>query len=330
MSNEYYEALRNQSYNYKDRLLQTIQSTMSNGISKNLLDEFIIKMGMPEYKKTVKRNFTKDIECLLERERMKEKVLNLNTRGLYTYPNKIETGDYITYDDGREIANYLVVSRVDRKTTHDYTLVQHCPFDNRILGSDGLIYNYPLYPITNKTKLGVSERSDTAITLNSTFQGQIRADAISRRFVEECETGKRIERIIMNGIAYKIQETDTVAMKGLILLGYEKDQITTNDNIELGIPDYHNNISPTPTPSQIVGYDTIEIGGSEEYSIDTLSSWTWSLVGIGGISITSVNNNKSVVSCNYNTSLIGHTVILKCITAGVTYEKSIKIVGLGG
>lgn len=326
---DYYNALLKQNSSTRTEIIKDLQDNMQYDLDNNYIDEFVIKIGMPKYRKTAILNFTTSFDCVFKTERLKEKIYNLNSRGLLTYPNIVRTGDYVTIDEDGKSVTYIVRSRIDKKSTHDYSFLLHCQNDLKILDKDGItIYNYPIASSDNKSKMGESERSDVATTLNSSYQGYVRYDNISRRFLEDCESGKQIKRVIINGRAYKIVGTDDITMDGLITLGLEIDQKNEGiDNLELGIADYYNNIlSPTPTPSEIIGDSEIYLGDTLEYSIDSTYPCTWSINDVG-IDIISTNDNKCTVKCRTSTQYKGNTATLTCITNGQTYTKHIKIIG---
>ncbi len=327
---EYREALARQKNPYKNQMITDMQEFIQGQFNTNYIDEFVVKIDMPKYRKIGKLNFSEEFPCIIKTERLKEKIYNLNSRGILTYPNVLRTGDYVTLNEDGVSNTYIVRSRIDEKKTHDYTFLLHCQHDIKILDKDGItIHRYPIASSDNKTKLGESERSDTATTLNSTYQGYVRYDEISRRFMEDCEAGKQIKRVLINGRAYNIVGTDDLTMAGLITLGLEIDQKNNNDNLELGIADYYNNVSPTPTTSTIVGEDEIFLGDTQEYTIDSPYFCSWSIndVGIDIISTDGENSTKCTVKCKSSTQYKGNIATLTCFTNGQTYIKQIKIKG---
>lgn len=324
----YREALSRQKNPYKNQMITDMQEFIQEQFDTNYIDTFIVRIDMPRYRKIGVLNFTDEFPCIIDTERLKEKIYNLNARGILTYPNVLRTGDYVTLNEDGKNNTYIVRSRIDEKSTHDYTFLLHCQNNLKILDSDGVtIHNFPIAVSDNKTKLGESNRSDTAITLNSSYQGYIRYDNVSRRLMENCDSGKQINRIMVHGRVYNIVGTDDISMDGLITLGLEIGQKNDNDNLELGIADYYNNIpSPTPTPSEIVGDIEIYLGDTQEYSIDSTYPCTWNINDVG-IDIISTNDNRCTLKCKSSTQYKGNTAILTCFTNGQTYTKQIKIIG---
>lgn len=324
----YRDVLSKQNNPYKNQMIADMQKNIQYEFDTNYIDEYIVKKDMPEYKKTATLNFSTSFNCVIKTERLKEKIYNLNSRGILTDPNILRTGDYVTLNEDSKNNIYIVRSRIDEKKTHDYCFLLHCQNDLKILDSDGVtIHNFPIAVSDNKTKLGESDRSDNATTLNSSYQGYVRYNEISRRLMESCDSGKQIDRIMVHGRIYKIVGTDDISMDGLITLGLEITQKNDNDNLELGIADYYNNIpTPTPTPSEIIGDTEIYLGDTQEYSIDSTYPCTWSINDVG-IDIQSTNGNKCTLKCRTSTQYKGNTATLTCVTNGQTYTKQIKIIG---
>lgn len=276
----------------------------------------------------------KEFVGILRFARLKERVYNSLGREILTPHGVLNTGDYITQSfkrgDIQDDRTYIVRSRVDKRLSYDSTFVIECLSIVKLLDKDGTtIHTYPVVFQDNKTKMSDNTRSDIAIIGNSTFQIYVRYDDITRRFVSNCDAGQKIDRIIVDEDAYEIVgRPDIGSMRGLMTLQLKEDDIQPNiDNLELGIADYYNNIlSPTPTPSEIIGDSEIYLGDTLEYSIDSTYPCTWSINDVG-IDIISTNDNKCTVKCRTSTQYKGNTATLTCITNGQTYTKHIKIIG---
>ena len=271
---------------------------------------------------------------ILRFARMKERVYNSLGREILTPHGVLNTGDYITQSfmrgDIEDNRTYIVRSRVDKRLKYDSTFVIECLSTVKLLDKDGVtIHTYPVVFQDNKTKMSDNTRSDIAILGNSTFQIYIRYDYITRRFVRDCDAGKKIKRIMIDKDVYEIVgRADIGSMRGLMTLQLkEEDTQDGIDNLELGIADYYNNIpSPTPTPSEIIGDIEIYLGDTQEYSIDSIYSCNWSINDVG-IDIISTNGNICTLKCRTSTQYKGNIATLTCFTNGQTYTKQIKIIG---
>ncbi len=288
-------------------------------------------------KLTLNLSPTNEINGILRFARLKERVYNSLGREILTPHGILNTGDYITQEFIRgtieEKRTYIVRSRIDKRIKYDSTFVIECLKTAKLLDKDGVtIHTYPVSFQDNKSKMSDSDRSDTAIFPNSSYQAYIKFDNITHRLAEDCEAGKKIDRIMISGFVYKITgRPDVGSMVGIMTLGLDEEHRNNNDNLEFGIADYNNNISLTPASSQIVGYNTIEIGKTEEYSMEAPSPYSWNLIDTTDIKFASITNAKTcIIECNYNTNLIGQIFTLQCIANGMTYKKQIQIVELGG
>lgn len=334
-------ASSNVSAESKDDIIAELQSTMQTEIDNNLITEYDIRIGMSEYRRTVKVNYTKDIVVAIKDERYKEPVYDALALSIYAPPNECDSGDYITMTIRDTEDVYLVRAEPDKRRNHDKLMLLQCQYNVKILDDDGVtVHNYPMFFQDNKSRPSVSERSETGVTENSTFQAYVRHDNVSRRFIDVTGTtasGKsnKISRILIDGLAYKVVGSDPVTAKGLITLGLELDNKTPNDNLEIGIADYYNNLPPiTPPPVELViecDYPDLCIGETNTYTITTNNTVTWGLSDnsvIATLGLTGVNG-QCTVTCPNKTNLIGKKVTLTAyLDYGATVTKEIPIVGL--
>ena len=279
---------------------------------------------------------------ILRFARLKERIFNSLGREILSSHGVLNTGDYISQSflrgDIQENRTYIIRSRIDKRLKYDSTFVIECQNNVKILDDDGItIHNYPMFFQDNKSRPGLSERSETGITENSTFQSYVRYDSISRRFIDvtgKTASGKsnKITRVLIDGIAYKLTGDDALTMgfngSGLITLGLEKSVTDSNDNLELGIADYWNNVAQTPPTDLIVGDADLWIGDTNTYNIITNNTVTWGLTDnsvIATLGLTS-KNGECTVTCANNTALIGKTVTLTAtLDTGTKYTKTIII-----
>lgn len=334
-------ASSNVSSESKEDIIAELQSTMQSEIDSSLISEYDLRIGIPEYRRTVKVNNTKEIVVAIKDERYKEPVYDALAISIYTAPNECDSGDYIvmTIRDTEDV--YLVRAEPNKRRNHDKLMLLQCQYNVKILDDDGVtVHNYPMFFQDNKSRPSVSERSETGVTENSTFQAYVRHDNVSRRLIDVTGTtasGKsnKISRILIDGLAYKIVGSDPVTARGIITLGLELDNKTPNDNLELGIADYYNNLPPiTPPPEELVincDYPDLCIGETNTYTITTNNTVTWGLSDNGVIATLGLTgvNGQCTVTCSNKTDLIGKKVTLTAyLDYGATVTKEIPIVGL--
>jgi len=322
----------------KEDIIAKLQSTMQNELDNNYIDEYVVKKDMPYFQNNVVLNFKNILSVVFANRKYKEVVYDSLAKTILLEKNIIDVGDYITITEEGLDRIYLVMSKPLRKKTHDEAFMLNCQYKVRILDDDGVtIHDYYVFFQSNKSRPGVNERAETGVTENSTFQAYIRHDNISRRLIDTTnDKSNKISRVIIDGLAYKIVGSDPVSMKGLITLGLELSTIDSiNDNLELGIADYWNNVKePTPPPEDLViecEWDDLEIGGTNTYTIDTNNIVTWGLSDNGVIATLGLTgvNGQCTVTCPYKTDLIGKKVTLTAyLDYGATVTKEIPIVGL--
>ena len=347
MAIDYYDALKthystaNVTCQDKSTLIAELQADRQNNLDNNYINEYDLRIGIPEYRRTVKVNFTKEIVVAIKDERFKEPIYDALALSILTAPNQCDSGDYITMTIRDTEDLYLVRAEPNKRRNHDKLMLLQCQYNVKILDDDGItVHTYGCFFQDNKSRPSVSERSETGVTENSTFQAYVKHDSISRRFIDVTGTtasGKsnKIGRILIDGLAYKIVGSDPVTARGIITLGLELDNKNPNDNLELGIADYYNNLpQPIEPPADLVincEWNDIEIGGTNTYTIDTNNTVTWGLTNNGNsvtLGLTGVNG-QCTVTCDYNTDLIGRVETLTAyLDYGATVTKEIPIIGL--
>ena len=330
-------ASSNVSVESKEDIVAKLQSTMQNELDNNYIDEYVVKKDMPYFQNNVVLNFKNILSVVFANRKYKEVVYDSLAKTILLEKNIIDVGDYITITEEGLDRIYLVMSKPLRKKTHDEAFMLNCQYKVRILDDDGVtIHDYYVFFQSNKSRPGVNERAETGVTENSTFQAYIRHDNISRRLIDTTnDKSNKISRVIIDGLAYKIVGSDPVSMKGLITLGLELSTIDSiNDNLELGIADYWNNVKePTTPPADLVincEYDDLIIGETNTYTITTDNTVTWGLSDNGVIATLGLIgvNGQCTVTCPYNTKLIGEIVTLTAyLDYGATVTKEIPIVG---
>lgn len=318
--------------------LESIQERTNSLFEENYLNNFEVKIGTFLKEKAI-LNFTKEIDCLIEFERMKEKVYNSNSRSIKTYPNTINTGDYVThaysYDEEKTERTYIIRSMVDRKRGYDHSFLIICQQNLTFLDKDGNIVSYPCNFNDGRTRMTESFEKSVLIDDASTYECYVQDNEHTRMICTSDEkTFGQVSRFIIKGRAYKVTSVDDLTMNGLITVRLKIDKVTPNDNLELGIADYYNNVEDTvKDPIQefvITGEDEILLDdGDYTYTINADEQYykvKWSINDINGVQMFVDKNDSVRIRVDNNIKLKGKIIELTATIDGVDYHKNIKIV----
>lgn len=305
----------------------------------NVLDEFDILIETSKAEKVL-LNFKDEIVCLLDHERMKEKVYNSLSLGIKVHHNVLKVGDFITqqfkYSPNSMPRNYIVRSLPQINRTHDYSFLQICQYDMHLLNKQGNVISIPVYFEDNRTRL--EDRDSSHIVFkNSKYQLFTQDNEVTRQLDD------KTKRIMIDGKCYEVTGTDTVVMKGLIYVGLNPSDTNPNtDNFELGVADYYiliedveveepeeNPENPeTPDTNEVIlGNDIIYYGDENNYKLNnSYTTIVWEISGNGVEIITNENNNCTIRALN-TAKYLGEKVILSCVVNNVIHEKEITIHG---
>lgn len=117
---------------------------------------------------------------------------------------------------------------------------------------------------------------------------------------------------------FKIIEIDDYSLEGLLTVELEQTLLSPDDNVseqitsqqEQGIKPQTANIST----NGIIGSDTIKIGNSSDYSLQSSVDVTWKITGQTlGASITSITKNSCQVSVEAKGRIVGNVITLKAL-----------------
>lgn len=154
----------------------------------------------------------------------------------YKEDRKIITDMTSTIHRGSEIVleneNYLVVTDIDNDQIKKYAKIRKCNHELKWLDESGIKQNFYCV-ISNKMSTG--EEQDRYMSL---AEGQ---NIITLPKNEHTEKINLDKRFIFNKSAWKVIDYNEKKI-GLIELSVQKDSFTENDNRELEIADYYNNI----------------------------------------------------------------------------------------
>lgn len=137
---------------------------MQAEIDSNLISEYDLRIGMPEYRRTVKVNYIKDIVVAIKDERYKRAQFMMHWCCQYTLPQINVIVDYITMAIRDTEDVYLVRAEPDKRRNHDKLMLLECQYNVKILDDDGVtVHNYPMFFQDNKSRPSLSERSETNV-----------------------------------------------------------------------------------------------------------------------------------------------------------------------
>jgi hypothetical protein len=154
--------------------------------------------------------------------------------------------------------------------------LKRCVGQLKWVDSDGSTKHHPFtFKSDTATNFGVSD-------------GKVMTLGNERRILiaplnDDTRTISKDKRFIFDGRAWIVTAIDRISVDGLIIVTVDENLLSKeNDNLELEIADYYNNIT-TPPPSSagsdtpvILGADECRVGQSEVYTVNSLEV-TWSL-----------------------------------------------------
>ena len=320
--------------------IEGIQDRANSLCDDGIVTGFEVKMGTFLRDKAL-LNFEKEIDCIIEFERMKEKIYNSNSRSIKCYPNTIKTGDYITHITRHsnrlpEPRTYIIRSMVDEKWGYDQTFMIICQQMVKMLDVNNNIVEFPVNFNDSRTRMAESFEKSALTDDAGTYEMYIQENEHTRRLAQSDEFAMgQITRLIIKGRAYKVIGIDDVSMNGLMCVKLKIDKVSPMDNMELGIADYYRYIEKTEeTPVKdfiISGEKEILIGdGDYKYSINADESIgetvTWSINALKGVRLIQDANDSVRIRVDDNIALKGKIIELKATIYDIDYTKNIKIV----
>lgn len=327
---EFYQKYnQSQTINKNVNGLSELQENTQYELDTNYINVYDLKSGMEYFKETAVLNGTLEFNCTVDRERVKEKILNSISRKIRCRPDiGIKAGDYIKhqfhYSDEPE-RTYIVIAQPDPKRGFVESFMTECCFKFNMMYGDE-IYNIPCYPDDNKimlrdSSIGAIEGKD----MSSTW-------IVVQDNVLTSRLGKTIKRIILdNDDVYEIIGVNRLpSVKGIMKVSLANTEKDPRDNFETGIAyNEHANIPDETVDSDIVGDDDIYFDLSQIYTIDNNTQHTtiWSSDMDSIVQYGVINNKSCEITLPYNNTLIGKYLTLYAMINGVKYEKKIKIFG---
>lgn len=320
--------------------IESLQDRANSLQDDGIVTGFEVKMGTFLRDKALV-NFKTEIDCIIEFERMKEKIINSNSRAIKCYPDAVKTGDYITHIVGHsgripEPRTYIVRSMVDQKWGYDYTYMIICQQTIRMLDKDNNLIEMPANFDNTRTRMSESFEKSALVDEATTHEMYIQDNEYTRRFVQSDEFAMgQISRLIIKGRAYKITGIDDISMNGILHVQLKIDKVSPMDNMEIGIADYYRYIERQEDASEkefiISGENEILLGdGDYTYTINADESngekVTWSINSLNGVRLMRDTNDSVRIRVDDNIALKGKIIELKATIYDIDYTKKIKIV----
>lgn len=255
--------------------------------------------------------------------RVKDKILNSISRELICCHNKVKRGDYVefTYDRDNKgtmaTETYLTINKPTMGDGYDTSLLYLCESTTKLINGIGEVVTVPLYYENNRTRIDkVTENQNISIK-GSSYLVMMQNNELNKNLTYN------VNRIMINSHAYKVTGFDDLS-EGVLSLGLEIDQLTSDDNIELGVANYYSQMKKyEPTTGDIDGKDTLYLNYANTYVLNAPNVCTWS-TSEGNVKVTDLGGNKCEVLCA-DTSMLNKTIKLYAKIGTYTYEKSIKI-----
>lgn len=284
--------------------------------------------------KIIKNDNQSEIKGVVMSARVKDKILNSISKELLCEYNKVRRGDYIdfTYDrdeKGTMVTDtYLVVNRPAMGENYDISLMYLCENAIKLLNDVGEVVDVHAYYENNRVRIDKVTENEFIKLKNSSYLIMIQQNEFTNRL------RNKVNRIMINGEVYKITGYDPFT-EGILALGLELDQLSPDDNVELGIANYYSQmeeIKPKPpeeTVGQIIetnGETTLCKGFENEYYLQGANGDVeWSV----DKSWVTIRQDGTRCWIKFNElKYVGEMVILSAKIGAQTYSVNISCVNL--
>lgn len=319
------------------RLAKEVQESMDYDLKNNFVTEYDIKIGMDFYKQDVLVNFKDTIVALIQYERMKERVYNLNSRGIKCEVGAIDTGDYLQFrhdrfDDESKMDTYIVRSRTNVKFgRYMEGFLLNCQHTINLLDDMGKVKSFPVSFSDNRDRLDERDSQNILYNIDS-YECYIQNNEVTGQLLDETDRVLIYDNKSKRYLALRVVGNSPFSMDGLITLKFRSDSIDPNaDNLEKGVADYYKKVQDLePEPSEtlyIVGSDKIRTGRTGKYKLsNSQKRGRWSIEDDDTLSFYVEDDVCNVVIPN-DSSFIGKQFTLRCETRDKIMRKRIIIIG---
>lgn len=148
------------------------------------------------------------------------------------YPNQIKRGDYLKFkvNDTDELRDYIITSKIEKKHGYDEGIFKEC---NHLLK---WMYKGELYDTLSLTNNATKYTEGTKAIANSIIEISARYSS-TIPYNDKTKTIQIGTRVIINGVAWEVTQTDFTTDKGLLILTLGKSSIIQ------GVDDVDNEIA---------------------------------------------------------------------------------------
>lgn len=198
--------------------------------------------------------------------------------------NAIDENELLNYGDVIYLENgqkWIVVSYETENILYTKWILRLCQIDLKWIDDGGVIHEQPCI-LDYNTKSNFGEKDDRTMTLpDGRRQLILHKDDNTMKL-------KRTKRFIIGDEAFEIVDYDYLSDIGLVNLSLKTSQINpVNDNLVLGIADYHN--KQNIYSIEIRGAENLSINLNQQLQLDVIAYKNGVQVGVHEINLSSSN-----------------------------------------
>ena len=325
---DYYFSAMATDTGYKSDILKELQDNTQTMLDETYISGYDVKIGMDFFKEKATLNGILEFDCLVDRDKVKEKILNSISRKIRYSPDvKIKAGDIIQHQfkySDEELRTYIVIAKPDPKRGYMESYMTECCFSFNMRDDIGNIVTIPVYWDDNKIMMRDSSiGSITNLDVSSTW-GTLQDNSLTRKL------GSTITRILVDGNIYEIVGVSRLqTVKGTIKISVKNGVPHEKDDLINGIA-YNEYIIETSQPSTdtISGDDTMWMDIETTYTIEnpTNDIVVWG-TNNSMVKVVTFNKTSCQLLCDYDNSMNYKDIVLTATKNGVNYTKIIKVIG---
>lgn len=223
---------------------------------------------------------------------------------LLTPPNKVNTGDYITYKNNKWI---VATKYPDDNKIWQTTEIKILDHTLKFIDKKGILCELPIIATIKNTASDSMQEGKIINTLENVLEITCQDNEISRKLITD-------KRIIFDKKAWKVVD-DNGTTKGLLVITSKKDEIdNVHDDLVNQIADAFSD-NPIPTPTPIPSPDptiTYEISSSSAtlFDVKRFNTNTFSIIKkVNGVEDTAASFNITIDYNSNATTIATLTVI---------------------
>lgn len=184
---------------------------------------------------------TTNIKGIVMAARVKDKVLNSIARELLCEHNLVSRGDYIDFTYSRDkqgnksYETYMIMNRPTMGKNYDLSLMYLCEVEIVLLDHRGECVKVPVYYENNRVRIDKVSENEHLKLKNSSYLIMLQQNDLTNKL------RNKVNRIMIQGEVYKVTGYECL-VQGILSLGLEIDQLTPDDNTDLGIANYYSQL----------------------------------------------------------------------------------------